>query len=97
MAYTMVKPSDYNLDNLTFAPLSSNKKKSIHTVLLPNYDGGRSPTIQLPAIDLDTYGIPSKCDFYKEDYQIIFLRLPLNQNIPEIKELTEGLRILTRN
>ena len=86
----MVKASDCNLDNLTCAPLFSNKKKSTQTVLLPNYDGGRSPMIQLPAIDLDMYGIPSKCDFYKEDYQRMFLKLPLNQNNPEIKEFTEG-------
>ena len=46
--------------------------------------------IQLPAIDLDMCGIPSKCDFYKEDYQRMFLKLPLNQSSPEIKELTEG-------
>ena len=36
------------------------------------------------------YGIPSKCDFYKEDYQRMFLKLPLNQNNPETQELTTG-------
>ena len=46
--------------------------------------------IQLPPIDLDMYGIPSKCDFYKEDYQRMFLKLPLNQNNPETQELTTG-------
>ena len=35
------------------------------------------------------YGIPSKCDFYKEDYQRLFLKLPLSQKNPETKELTE--------
>ena len=63
MVSTIVKPSDYNLDSLTFAPIASNKKKSLQTILLPNYDGGRSPMTQLPAIDSDMYGIPSKCDF----------------------------------
>ena len=90
MVSTIVKPSDYNLDSLTFAPIASNKKKSLQTILLPNYDGGRSPMIQLPAIDLDMYGIPSKCDFYKEDYQRMFLKLPLNQSSPEVKEFTDG-------
>ena len=53
-------------------------------------DNGRSPLIQLPGVDLDMYGIPSKCDFYKEDYQRMFVKLPLNQNIPESKGLTQG-------
>ena len=44
--------------------------------------------IQVPAIDLDMYGTPSKCDFYKEDWQRMFLKLPLNQKNPEVKELT---------
>ena len=44
--------------------------------------------IQLPPIDLDMYGIPSKCDFYKEDWQRMFLKLPLNQKNPEVKDLT---------
>ena len=36
-------------------------------------------------------GVPSKRDFYKEDSQRLFLKLPLNTKIKEIKELTEGL------
>ena len=44
--------------------------------------------IQLPAIDLDMYGIPSKCDFYKEDWQRMFLKLPLNQKNGETKDFT---------
>ena len=59
-------------------------------MLQPSYDGGRSSALKLPAIDLDVYGVPSKFDFYKEDCQIMFLKLFLDQNNPEIKELTEG-------
>ena len=87
---SIVKPCDYNIDNITFAPLSNTKKKSLQSILLPSYNGGRSPMIQLPPIDLDMYGIPSKCDFYKEDWQRMFLKLPLNQKNTEAKELTEG-------
>ena len=87
---SIVKPCDYNVDNLTFTPLSNARKKSLQSILLPSYNGGRSPMIQLPPIDLDMYGIPSKCDFYKEDHQRMFLKLPLNQNNPETKELTNG-------
>ena len=88
MNTTIVKPCDYDIEKLTFNPLLSNKKKSAQTILLPSYDGARSPLIQLPPIDLDMYGIPSKCDFYKEDWQRMFLKLPLNQKKPEVKDLT---------
>ena len=88
MTNSIVKPCDYNLDNLTFSPLLSNKKKSAQIILLPSYNGTRSPMIQLPPIDLDMYGIPSKCEFYKEDWQRMFLKIPLNQKNPEIKKLT---------
>ncbi len=66
----------------------NNKKKTAQTILLPSYNGSRSPLIQPPAIDLDMYGIPSKCDFYKEDWQRMFLKLPLHQKNPETKDLT---------
>ena len=88
MTNAIVKPCDYDIEKLTFNPLLSNKKKSAQTILLPSYNGARSPMIQLPPIDLDMYGIPSKCDFYKEDWQRMFLKLPLNQKNPETKELT---------
>ncbi len=64
------------------------KKKVAQALLLPSYNSARSPLIQLPLIELDMYGIPSKCDFYKEDW--LFLKLPLNQSNPEAKELTQG-------
>ena len=88
MTSSIVKHCDYNIENHTFNPLMNTKKKTPQTILLPSYSGSRSPLIQLPAIDLDMYGIPSKCDFYKEDWQRMFLKLPLNQKNPDTKELT---------
>ncbi len=88
MTSSIVKHCDYDIEKLTFTPLMNSKKKTAQTILLPSYDGSRSPLIQLPAIDLDMYGIPSKCDFYKEDWQRMFLKLPLNQKNAETKDLT---------
>ena len=85
MASSIVKHNEYNIGNLSFAPLANPKKKTLQSILLPSYNGGRGPLIQLPSIDLNMYGIPSKCDFYKEDYQRLFLKLPLNQANPETK------------
>ena len=76
MTSNIVKHSEYDIEQLTFNPLTNPKKKTLQSILLPSYDGGRGPLIQLPFIELDMYGIPSKCDFYKEDYQRLFLKLP---------------------
>ncbi len=43
MVSSIVKPSEYNIGSLTFMPLLSQKKKSSESVLLPYYDGARSP------------------------------------------------------
>ncbi len=67
MASSIVKHSEYDIGELTFNPLANPKKKTLQSILLPSYNGGRGPLIQLPSIDLDMYGIPSKCDFSKED------------------------------
>ena len=89
MASSIVKHSEYDIEKLSFTPLANPKNKTLQSILLPSYNGGRGPLIQLPSVDLDMYAIPSKCDFYKEGYQRLFLKLPLNQSNPETKELTE--------
>jgi hypothetical protein len=86
----IVKHFDYDISLLDFiSPQGFNNKKSMQYIKFPVYDGDKSPCIQLPNIELDMYGIPSKCDFYKEDSQRMFLKLPLNQNISDVKEITE--------
>ena len=87
----VVKYSDYETKALEFEAPTNQKKKQTQNILLPVYNGVRSPLIQLPSIEIDMYGVPSKCDFYKEEYQRMFLKLPLNQTNLEVKTLTETL------
>jgi len=87
----VVKYSDYDTKALEFEAPTNQKRKQVQTILLPVYNGMRGPLIQLPSIEIDLYGVPSKCDFYKEEYQRMFLKLPLNQTNLEVKSLTEGL------
>jgi hypothetical protein len=87
----VVKYSDYETKSLEFEAPTNQKKKQTQNILLPVYNGVRSPLIQLPSIEIDMYGVPSKCDFYKEEYQRMFLKLPLNQTNLEVKTLTETL------
>ena len=87
----VVKYDDYETNALEFEAPTNQKRKQLQNILLPLYGGIRGPLIQLPSIEIDMYGIPSKCDFYKEDYQRMFLKLPLNQTILEVETLTKGL------
>ena len=90
MANTVLKHTDYDVGVMEFETPQFSNKKQTQNIMFPTYQGNRSPLIQLPMIELDMYGIPSKGEYYKDDFQRMFLKLPLNQNIPEVKELTEG-------
>ncbi len=46
--------------------------------------------IQFPCTHLETYGANTKNDFYKEDYQRMFVKSPASQEAPAVKCLTEG-------
>ena len=90
---TIVKFEDYDVNKLDFEHLPpASKKKSSQTILFPIYDGERSPCIQMPKIELSSYGVPTRCEFFKEDYQRHFIKVPLDSSIPEVSKLMEWIR-----
>ena len=84
---TVLKHNDFDVGVMGFETPQFKNKKQLQDIQFPTYNGERSPMIQLPLIDLDMYGIPSKSDYFKDDVQRMFLKLPLNQNNPEVKSL----------
>jgi hypothetical protein len=52
----VVKYSDYDTKSLEFEAPTNQKKKQTQNILLPVYNGVRSPLIQLPSIEIDMYG-----------------------------------------
>ncbi len=52
MSSSIVKHSEYDIEKLSFTPLANPKKKTLQSILLPSYNGGRGPLIQLPSIAL---------------------------------------------
>ncbi len=66
MVSSIVNPCEYNICSLTFVPLLSQKQKSIESILLPYYDGARSPLIQLPPVDLDIMGFLESAIFTRK-------------------------------
>lgn len=90
-----LKFSDYEVNELDFENITAtSKKKTSQVIWFPLYKGKRSPMIQLPSIELTSYGIPSRCDFYKDDYQRQFIKLPLDVTKPETASFVSWLQDL---
>jgi hypothetical protein len=89
MAISIIKIKDYDLEKLEFKQLSTSNNK----IMIPVYNNLKQPSyIQLPKINLDMYGIPSKASYFTNDLQRCFLKLPLNQEDQEVQELTNFLK-----
>jgi hypothetical protein len=85
MAISVIKSKDYEIEKLEFKQLSSSNNK----IMIPIYNNLKNPAyIQLPKINLDMYGIPSKASYFTTEIQRCFCKLPLNQDDQEVKELT---------
>ena len=90
---SVVKFTDYEVADLDFETIPGpTKKKLSQSILFPTYMGGRSPMIQIPKVEISTYGIPTKCEFFKEDYQRQFLKIPLDSSNPEVVEFMKWLQ-----
>ena len=87
----VLKSTEFDVSKLDFEPIQGKKKNKTY-IQFATYEGDRCPLIQFPFIHLECYGVPSKNDFYKEEYQRQFIKLPLNQTNPEVKSLTDGRR-----
>lgn len=91
----VLKFSEYEINEIDFENINAtSKKKTSQVIWFPLYKGVKSPMIQLPLIELSSYGIPTKCDFYKEDYQRQFIKLPLDVTKPEIASFVSWLQEL---
>jgi hypothetical protein len=89
----VLKHSEFDVSELGFEqPVNSQKKKAFQNLYFPTYSGERCPMIQLPSIEIDMYGVPSKSDYFKEDAQRMFIKLPLNQCDSEVEKFTDMLK-----
>ena len=82
----VLKCGVYDVDKLSFELPDSFKKRQIQDVMLPIYDGNRSPFIQLPPVELNAYGVPSRADWFKDDQQRAFIKLPVTGELREFME-----------
>ena len=91
--------SDVDVSRLGFTDLEENTRSKGQKIAYPRYDhqsnGSDSPLfIQFPWVNLNSYGIPRIGEYYSDDSQRAFVKIPLDQSIPEIKQFSELLQAI---
>ena len=91
--------SDVDVTRLGFTDLEENTRSKGQKIAYPRYDhpvqGPDTPLfIQFPWVDLKSYGIPRTGEFYTDDSQRSFVKIPLDQSIPEVKQFSELLQAI---
>ena len=93
------KFTDVDVSRLNFTDFEENQRSKGQKISYPRYthpdNGAEVPLfIQFPWIDLKSYGVPKLGEYYADDSQRSFVKLPLDQSIPEIKQLSDKLRAI---
>ncbi len=91
--------SDVDVTRLGFTDLEENTRSKGQKIAYPRYDhpshGSDSPLfIQFPWVNLNSYGIPRLGEYYSDDSQRAFVKIPLDQSIPEVKQFSELLQAI---
>jgi len=87
--------SNFQPEKLSFTELEENQRSKGQRIAYPRYDAVDGPLlVQFPWFHIDCMGVPSVCEFYPDDSKRDFIKIPLNQDIPEVKQLTEKLQAL---
>jgi hypothetical protein len=91
--------TDFDISKLSFTNLEENDRSKGQKIAYPRYEhpqlGNDQPLfIQFPWIHLSSYGVPKISEFIKDDYQRLFLKIPLDQSVPEIKIFSDLLKSL---
>jgi hypothetical protein len=87
--------SNFQPEKLSFTELEENQRSKGQRIAYPRYDSVDGPLlVQFPWLHIDCMGVPSVCEFYPDDSKRDFIKIPLNQDIPEVKQLTEKLQAL---
>jgi len=87
--YTKVEVS-----RLSSTDLEENERSKGQKIAYPRYNHptlgeGQALMVQLPWIKLESYGVPRAGEYYKNDSDRAFVKVPLNLNQPESKALAD--------
>jgi hypothetical protein len=92
-----VKYNDVEVGRISSTELQENERSKGQKIAYPRYD---HPTLghdqalmmQFPWIRLETYGVPRAGEYYKNDSDRAFVKVPLNDSVSEVSELVEKLK-----
>ncbi len=91
--------TDVNVSQVNFTDLEENTRSKGQKISYIRYTspetGSEIPLfIQFPWIHLSTYGVPKLGEYYTDDSQRSFVKVPLDQSVTEVKQLSDMLRKL---
>ncbi len=89
------KYTDFDVSRFDVTELTENKQSKSQMLAFPRYTNPNSDDtnlyIQMPRINLKQGGIPQIGEFYPDDSKRSFLRVALDESIPEIKEFVDSV------
>ena len=91
------KYSEFEADRLTFTTLEENERSKGQKIAYPRYNHptlgeGQPLFIQGPWMILFNYGVPTLGEFYKEDKDRAFVKVPLDMSDPEIVKMADEFK-----
>ena len=91
--------TDVNISQLNFTDFEDNSRSKGQRISYIRYTSSETGSeiplfIQFPWIHLSSYGVPKMGEYYTDDAQRAFVKVPLDQSIPEVKQLSDTLRKL---
>lgn len=91
------KYSDFESERLTFTELDDNERSKGQLIAYPRYNhpalGENQPLfIQGPFMKIFTYGIPTLGEYYANDSERAFVKVPLDYTDPEVKKMVDEMK-----
>ena len=75
--------------------LEDNERSKGQKIAYPRYKDSDKPLmVQCEWFELNSYGIPSRNEYFDDDAKRLFVKVPLDQNNPKVKEFSEWLQQL---
>lgn len=88
------KYDKFDSERLSFTPLEENERSKGQKIGYPRYNHpslgeGQPLFLQSPWITLFNYGVPTLGEYYKEDKDRAFIKVPLDMENPEVKKMVQ--------
>jgi hypothetical protein len=93
--------TDVDVSKLSFTDIEDNTISKGQRIAYPRYNnpqlGEVAPLyIQFPWVLMNQYGIPRLDEYFSDDSQRSFIKVPLDQSVPEIKVFSELLKLIDK-